>query len=253
CIDWADVEAKRTHKTRAFIPVDYAGYPAGPGDTDLLIIQDAAHAPGGVAYGDMMCLSFHPVKPLATGDGGAILLDDGGQYERLQALRWCGIDRSTWQRSEKRYGWDYDINEVGYKCHWNDIQAAIGLVQLDRLDEMQQARRKIADLYQAELSDWVDFAADHPKHTNHLMPVRVSSHIRDGLINALLEAGYSAGLHYKPLTLYPMYKQETPPNTALAWRQLISLPIFADLSPADVVGVCDIVEHYVGVRSVAYG
>ncbi len=235
CIDWRHVRELVTDRTKAVIPVDYAGYPARgvyyPGrfleESGIAIIQDAAHSCGGVGYGSLVCLSFHPVKNLATGDGGAILTNDKEQADRLRALRWCGIDRSTWERTEKRYGWDYNIQEIGYKYHWNDIQAAIGLVQLRRLSELNKGRREIAMRYLKELRDLAECPPDHPRHTWHLFPIRVED--RNLLIDHLLANNISAGVHYKPLTSYPMFEGNTP-VTEREWQRLVSLPVFPDMT-----------------------
>lgn len=249
CIDWVDVYNKMTPKTKAIIPVDYAGYPAFTSGVNLgvTIIQDAAHATGGTMYGDEVCLSFHPVKPLATGDGGCILTNDEAKAERLRALRWCGIDRSTWERSGKKYGWDYDISEIGYKCHWNDVQAAIGLVQLDRLTEMQARRRTIAARYDCQLEGLVQLSVWHNSHTFHLYPIRVDADKRDALIDYLAEKGVGAGVHYRPLTTYPMYSdQPTPPVTEREWQRLISLPIYVDMTDEEQAQVIKAVKGFFG-------
>lgn len=254
-LDWEQVKRHGRGQTKAVIPVDYAGYPVSAAPTPLntwydlipgtgpagigtmvpkppwVIVQDAAHSCGGLVYGDSTCLSFHPVKNLATGDGGAILLDDGERATRLRALRWCGIDRSTWQRSGKRYVWDYDIAEVGWKYNWNDVQASIALVQLERLDAMNAHRRAIADIYTRELAGIVQTPLDHPAHTWHLYVCRVDADRRDAVLDHLASKGISAGVHYKPLTYYPMFaSQPTPPVTEREWRRLISLPIHPDLT-----------------------
>jgi len=244
----------RHREAKAAIFVDYAGFPAASGHinqfrryTPPIVIQDAAHSCGGIAYGDSVCLSFHPVKNLATGDGGAILLNDDARAERLRALRWCGIDRSTWQRTGKKYSWDYDIAEVGYKCHWNDVQAAIGLAQLDRLTEMNARRRQIAERYTAELSGIVQTPADHPAHTWHLYPIRVDAEKRDALLDYLAGKDISAGVHYKPLTHYPMFSdQPTPSVTEREWRRLVSLPIFPDLADGEQERVITAVKEFCG-------
>jgi perosamine synthetase len=245
CINWADARRRMSGRNvKAIVAVDYAGYPATHAAPFYPIIQDAAHSCGGAAYGHDVCLSFHPVKNLATGDGGAILTDDDERAERMRALRWVGIDRSTWERSQKKYGWDYDIVEVGYKCHWNDIQAAIALAQLDRLDAMNARRREIAERYMEGLSGVVKNPPDHKDHTWHLYPIRVAAKYRDGLIDYLLLQGISAGVHYKPLTYYPMYAQATPPVTEQEWRKLVSLPIFYDLTLEDQDRVIKAVRDY---------
>ena len=228
-LHWQQASRLVTERTKAIIPVDYAGYPAGRGSA-YRVVQDAAHSAGGLGYGDLVCLSFHPVKPLATGDGGAVLTNDAEQADRIRSLAWCGIDRSTWQRTGKRYTWDYSIGEIGYKCHWNDLQAAIGLAQLDRLDEMQARRRQIAERYTSALAGLAQTPADHPAHTWHLYALRVDADRRDAVLDHLASKGIGAGVHYKPLTHYPMYEQATPPVTAREWQRLISLPIHAGLS-----------------------
>lgn len=246
CIDPVDTMLLVTDETKAIIPVDYAGCQAWMSTRiDYIpVIQDAAHSCGGTGYGDLVCLSFHPVKNLGTGDGGAILTDDADQAERLRALCWCGIDRSTWERSEKRYGWDYDIKEIGYKYHWNDIQAAIGLAQLRRLDEMNARRRDIAERYCDELLDAVQLPIDSERHTWHLFPVRVDADKRDSLIDYLLARGISAGVHYKPLTHYPMFDGNVP-VTEREWQRLVSLPIFPDLSDEQQRRVIEAVREWV--------
>lgn len=246
CIDWADVRCKISERTRAIIPVDYAGNSAklsGPATGGYHIVQDAAHSSGGLAYGNEVCFSFHAVKNIGTGDGGAILTNDDAKAERMRALRWCGIDRSTWERSQKKYGWDYDIAEVGYKCHWNDIQAAIGLVQLERLDEMNEKRQVIASRYDCHLEGLVQLPAYSP--TRHLYAIRVDADKRDALIDHLLSRGISAGVHYKPLYHYPIYAdQGSLPITEREWRRLVSLPIFPDMTDDEQAQVIAAVKEF---------
>ena len=249
-LDWRDVDRLRTGRTVAAIPVDYAGHPAGPGPGGLALIQDASHAAGGAVYGDLVVYSFHPVKPLATGDGGAILTDDPDLADRLRRLRWCGIDRSTFERASGRsYSWDYDIPEMGFKYHWNDLQAAVGLGQLARLDEMAARRRAIADRYRAGLQG-VELPVDHPDHIYHLFPIRVRAAIRDRLIDELAAAGIAAGVHYKPLTHFRLFSgTATPPVTEREWRRLVSLPIYPDLTDREVDRITATVNQFIGAIS----
>lgn len=247
-LNWRDVRSKITWRTKAVIPVDYAGQSAWPSalPANIAVIEDAAHNVLGAHYGDMVCYSFHPVKQLATADGGAILTNSASQAERLQALRWCGIDRSTWQRSGKRYSWDYNIAEAGYKYHFNDVQAALALSQLKRWDEIVARRRAMVDYYFNELRgiDGLELPADSASHTWHLFVVRVAAEKRDGLLDYLAEKGIGAGVHYKPLTHYKPYLQETPPMTEKVWRKLVTLPLHLNLSEADQALVCTAVKEY---------
>jgi len=243
CIDETDIMRKITRRTRAIIPVDYAGYPAKICNTDIDIIQDAAHSVCGYAYGDMIVFSFHPVKNIATGDGGAVLTNDLREYKRMKLLAWCGIDRSTYARVKQKYGWEYDIQEVGYKYHWNDIQAALGVVQLERRQELLGRRRNIANMYHCGFANNQEITtpAEHPFHTWHLYVIRVDENIRDAVIDRLLENGISAGVHYKPLTHYKMYtnQRDNVPITEREWRRLISLPIYYDMTDDEVEFVID--------------
>ena len=247
CMDWH--KAREYTDIDAFIPVDFAGYPSQPGFENVPVIQDAAHSFGGQMCGDLVTFSFHPVKNLATGDGGAILTDDKDQYEHIKALRWCGIDKSTHERIANKYGWDYNINEIGYKYHWNDIQAAIGLVQLKRLDTLLQKRADIAAVYFDELEGvkGVQLPVNHPSHTWHLFAVRVDPNKRDKIIDYMLAKNISVGVHYKPLTHYPMFSGGGAdlPVTEREWRRLISLPVFYDLSFDEVAYIADVFREAV--------
>ena len=251
CLDWDNVSEVMTEATKAIIPVDYAGLSASPAGISyhfgVPVIEDAAHACLIPHYGDFVCYSFHPVKNLATGDGGAILTNDETTASRLRSLRWCGIDRDTWQRTGKRYGWDYAIDEIGYKCHWNDIDAALGLVQLHRYGEMQLARRKLAQRYLEALEgNGFELPAARRDHAWHLFVLRVEDEAaRNSLIDWLTARDISAGVHYKPLTHYPMYAgQRTPPVTEREWARCVTLPLFVDMTGAEQALVIDTVLEW---------
>jgi len=243
-IDAESVAQVVTRRSKAIIPVDYAGLPARGSWSSfgLPVIEDAAHAPLMQHYGDFVVYSFHPVKPLATGDGGAVLLNDASVAARLRALRWCGIDRDTWARTQSRYGWDYAIDEVGYKCHWNDIQAAIGLEQLKRFDTLLNRRRELAARYCQELGslDMLQLPAFSAGHCWHLFVVRTDASLRNSLLDHLTARGISAGVHYKPLTYYAPYADHrTPEVTDREWRRLVTLPLYSSMTDAQQSEVID--------------
>src|SRR3989344_4131257 len=175
CISPKDIKKKITKKTKAIIPVHYGGYPCYMDKIqriakkhNILIIEDASHACGSIYKGEKIgtispftCFSFHAVKNLATGDGGMITVKDKEIAQRLRRLRWVGINKNTWDRLEdvskddsqsyRIYGWHYEVDELGYKYHMNDINATLGLVQLQRLDEANGKRRELADRYTRRL------------------------------------------------------------------------------------------------------
>ena len=246
CLDWKDAGALAGDRTRAVIPVWYGGRVAAPPATGpfaslgIPAVEDCAHAAGSAGagrQGHAACWSFHAVKNLACGDGGMVTTDDGDLAARVRALRWCGIDRSTWERDQGRYGWDYDIPRPGWKYHMNDLTAALGLAQLARLDEMNEARRRLVRAYLEELKDlgWLRLPEYREDCSWHLFAVRMVADERDRFIDHMLSREVSAGVHYKPLTHYEWFGADPAslPVTERVWRTLVTLPLFPDMTQAE--------------------
>jgi dTDP-4-amino-4,6-dideoxygalactose transaminase len=252
CLDWADVAARRTGRTRAVIPVWYGGtVPPAPWLGGMTVVEDCAHACGSAragTIGDAACWSFQAVKNLATGDGGMITTQDGDLAEKLRRLRWCGIDRSTWEReSNAGYSWDYDVPEAGWKAQMTDLAAALGLAQLERLDVMNKQREALVHRYLDELGGrgWLRLPQWRDGSSWHLFCARVAAEDRDALIAHLRAAGISAGVHYKPLSMYPVFGERQPlPVTDAAWRELVTLPLFPDMTYAQQSRVIDAVKTF---------
>jgi perosamine synthetase len=265
-IDPDDIERKITPNTRAIMVVDYGGHPA---DLDrilaiaeahnLVVIEDAAHAAGSAYKGrrvgsiaPMTCFSFHPVKNLATGDGGMITLADEEWAARLKQLRWVGINKDTWVRSEgkaaSQYSWQYDVAELGFKYHTNDIMSAIALVQLERLPQTNARRREIAARYDAGLADldWLQLPVryDHVESAQHNYVVRLDN--RDGLADWLRDRQIATGMHYIPNHLYDMYQPYATelPVTEREWERLLTLPLFPALTDEEVDYIIDAIRAY---------
>lgn len=261
-IDLADVERKITPRTKAIIVVHYGGRPADLEDLravagSIPIIEDAAHACGAVYKGrrigngeNIACFSFHAVKNLAMGDGGALTTTNEQWASRVKCLRWLGIDKGTWDRTalDKSYWWEYYVHEIGLKCHLNDIAAAIGLVQLRKLQKMNQRRREIKDLYNEGLKDLervmlpVDDDADHISSW-HIYSICCD--LRDDLSVYLQERGISTGVHYKPIHLYRCYGN-TPhlPTAEWLFSRLLTLPVYPTLTDEDVAMVVDCIREF---------
>lgn len=242
CINWKDVYSKVTPATKMIIPVHYAGRYAGGSKIgapellkDIEILQDAAHAVGNPLAGktSSSVWSFHVVKNLATGDGGMITTNDEEVYKKLLPLRWVGIDKSTYQRLKShKYNWDYNIETVGYKAHMNDITAALGLAQLYRITELNQARKILVRKYLNDLAgiEWLRLPMWDDNSSWHMFVVRLPAKHRNRFIDYLKENGISAGVHYKPLTHYKIFPQTTLPVTDRVWKTLVTLPLFPDLT-----------------------
>lgn len=265
-IDPDDVEKKITFKTRAIIAVHYGGHPC---DLERLqeisrtynipIIEDCAHAAGASWCGQKIgsisslnCFSFHSVKNLSICDGGAVTTNNPLYDERMRKLRWLGIDKSTYNRTElamsnkipKAYAWQYDIPEIGFKYHMNDVMAAIGIEQLKLLDEENAKRAEIAQVYTKELAEVEGIQLlerrDDVVSANHIFAVVVQE--REKLINKLKAYDIHPGVHYLRNDLYPMYERAHLPNAQYFQDHLLSLPLHLALTDEDVQRVIDVIK-----------
>lgn len=262
-IDLEDIKRKITLRTKAIIPVHYSGRTC---DMDALkeiagdmiaIIEDAAHACGAEykgkkcgSLGDIGCFSFHAVKNLAMGDGGALTLNNQQMCERAKRMRWLGIDKGTWDRTkmDKSYWWEYFVNEIGLKCHMNDIQASIGLVQLKKLESMNKRRREIVKMYTEGLKD-IDGIETPPEDTKdyksswHIYCIKCNK--RDDLSAYLEKKGIGTGVHYKPIHTYPCYgNKPCLPVAERVFKKILSLPMHPGLSDRDVVRIVGLIRNF---------
>jgi perosamine synthetase len=245
CLDYNDVNKKINKKTVAVIPVHYGGHKAFV-DYSIPIIEDCAHATGTKDAGknNLGCFSFHPVKNLAMGDGGVITTNDEKIYKRLLSLRWCGIDKTTWERSQKKYGWDYSINEVGYKMHLNDFNAALGLAQLERINDLNNIRklRVLQYLYELSSLSWMKLPKYNQDSSWHMFVIRMEN--RDRFIDYMLAHGISVGVHYKPLNTYSIFPKTKLPITDRVWKTLVTLPLFPDMTDEQFKYIVKTIKNY---------
>ena len=259
-----DIERKITPRTKAIIPVHYGGHACRMEQIwdlarrhALLVIEDASHACGsefkgqrigGLVGSDATCFSFHAVKNLATGDGGMITTNRVEMMRDLRRLRWVGIDKSTWDRTEQvlmevetetrryaSYGWYYEVHKLGYKCHMNDIIAAIGLVQLGKLEAANARRRQIVDYYQTAFEgvEWIErpVERDYTRSAHHNYVIKTP--YRDELNLYLKEKAIATGVHYMPVHLQPYYRRRFKVSLPVAervWTQLLTLPLYPNLA-----------------------
>lgn len=237
CINWQDAAGKITENTAAIIPVWYGGrvaLPESPGIARLPVIEDCAHAAGSAdagMFGDIACWSFNAVKNLASGDGGMITTDDPELAARARRLRWFGISKATWERDQgTHYNWDYDIPEPGWKMDMNDITAAIAQAQLERLGEMNAARKTIVRKYLDELSglEWMRLPQWRENASWHMFTIRIDR--RDEFTSHMQSRGISTGVHYKPLNAYGIFGTADLPVTGRVWKTLVTLPLYPDMT-----------------------
>lgn len=241
CVDIADIEKKITRKTGAIVTVDFAGMPSNLNEIKRIakeynvpVIEDASHSAGAVyngkkigAHVDAVCFSFHPVKNLAMPTGGAICLNNKNSdkmEKTLQSLRWCGI--------ENRHGYDYDVGRLGWNYYMNEISAAIGLIQLKKLDVANKIRRTISKKYFSEL----EIKNKMPYSENcsyHFYWIRVMD--KDKFMRKMTKHGIQTGIHYKPVHQMSYYKTRTSlPITERIGKEIVSIPTHPNLTNDNV-------------------
>jgi len=267
----AQVADRMTSRTRAILAVHFAGLPC---DLDplrelarkrgVVLIEDAAHALGSRYKGrpigsgpNPALFSFHPIKNITTGEGGMITLHDPDLDRRLRLLRFHGIERDAWRRYGKGGDPGYDVHEPGFKFNLTDLQSALGLGQLRRLEEMNQRRRSIALQYEEMLRgvggiDLPENPGYAVHHSWHLFVVKVSAMDREAFMCGLAEWNIGYGLHFPPCHLLSYVRKAwgtcrgNLPDTERAGDRIVSLPLFPTMTDADVryvaAVVCDILK-----------
>ncbi len=259
-INPALIEELITPNTKAIAPVDFAGCPSDMETIwtiakrhNLKVIQDASHSLGATykhttvgdcAYADMTVFSFHPVKPMTTGEGGLITTNDVTLYHILLRLRTHGITKEGLQHSPGP--WYYEMTDLGYNYRITDIQAALGLSQLGKLDRFIAARRHIANRYDAAFRDLTRITplkeAAECQSGYHLYVVRIPfaqlGHTRADVMATLKAQGVGSQVHYIPVYHQPYYRTRFPsqaplPGMEAYYQSALSLPIFPTMTDSD--------------------
>jgi perosamine synthetase len=271
-VDPAEVERRITPRTRAVVAVDYAGQPC---DLDALrdlaarrglaLVEDAAHALGAQyrgrplgALADLTIWSFHPVKHVTTGEGGMITTDDPGLAERCTRFRNHGITSDAAQR-EAAGDWVYEMVDLGFNYRLTDLQCALGLSQLDKLDEFLARREAIAARYRAAFRGLPGLAlpavAQDVRHAWHLFPVLLElerlATDRRTVFAALRAEGIGVNVHYIPVYWHPYYRRlgyekGLCPRAEAAYERLLTLPLFPGMNDGDVDDVVTAVRKVLG-------
>ncbi|MBK5274426.1 MAG: DegT/DnrJ/EryC1/StrS aminotransferase family protein [Desulfuromonadales bacterium] len=273
-IDAAKVREKITPATRAIIPVHFAGQAcdmdplfALAKEHGLTIIEDAAHAVGteykGKRIGSLDSISifsFHPNKNITTGEGGMVCTADENLAEEISLMKFHGMSREAWKRFAASGTPNYDILLPGFKYNMMDIQAAIGIHQLPRLDGFIDRRRDIAEFYNRELADMAElalpaYAPYQQRHAWHLYTplVRIEQLTidRDSFMEELKKSNIGSGLHYKAIHHHAWYREHLPvadselPNASYASERILSLPLFPKMTDEDAADVVEAVKEVI--------
>jgi dTDP-4-amino-4,6-dideoxygalactose transaminase len=261
-MDVSRIEKAITNKTRAIMPVHFAGLPV---DLDplydvakkhnLRVIEDAAHAIGTEykgrrigSFGDIQVFSFHPNKNMTTGEGGCVATRDEKLASDVALLRFHGMDREAWNRFGKKGSQHYEIIAPGYKYNMMDIQAALGLHQLKQLDGFIKRRTELALRYHERLKDWPQLTLTTAPAYAHLHAWHLYTPLvnpgkagmdRDAFMLAMKERNIGTGLHYRAVHLYPYYRENFGfkrgdfPHAETISDRIVSLPLFPLMTDAD--------------------
>ena len=247
-IDEKKIEALITKQTKAIVPVHYAGHPCEmqaikkiAKKYNLTVIDDACHALGAFYknrrigsknIADLTVLSFHPVKSITTGEGGAIVTNNKKYYEKMLQFRNHGIIK------KQSPAWYYEMHDLGFNYRITDIQCALGLSQLKKIKTFIKKREDIASYYYAKLKNTeglvLPTSMDHIKSSWHLFPIKVNKKYREKIFNSLRRAGIGVQVFYIPIYWHPYYKKlgykkGLCPNAEEFYESSFSLPIFPDL------------------------
>ena len=258
-IDTTKIERAITSRTKAILPVHIAGIACDMDaiqnicrNYNLVLIDDAAHAIpteykgqsiGNI--GDLSAFSFYANKNLTTGEGGMITTNSDAFAKPLRTMRLHGIDKDAWARQSQRDIWRYDITTEGYKYNMTDIQAAMGLCQLMKLNKQHERRRNFAQIYQTELANFPQISTpavpDNPsEHSWHLYIIQLHTGNRDEVVASLREANIECSVHYIPLHLFDFYQEQYGyrvgdfPCAEAAFERVVSLPLHPGLTEEDL-------------------
>ncbi|MHC1698429.1 MAG: DegT/DnrJ/EryC1/StrS family aminotransferase [Geobacteraceae bacterium] len=271
-IDVQAVRGKITERTKAIVPVHFAGLPcdldaifALAKEFNLQVLEDAAHAIGTEykgkrigSFDSVSVFSFHPIKNITTGEGGMVCTRDEKLAEEISLLKFHGMSREAWKRYSAQGTPNYDIVLPGFKYNMMDIQAALGIHQLRKLDRFIEQRTKIAEFYNAAFADVEEMitpaAAPYAyRHAWHLYTplVRIEKLTidRDAFMAELKKENIGSGLHFKAVHHHPYYRENLPvapgelPQADYASDRILSLPLFPKMVMEDAVDVVAAVKN----------
>ena len=275
-ISLKEIEKAITPRTKAIIPVHYAGQPCDMDEiheiaksNNLKVIEDAAHSLPATYKGkkvgtisDVTCFSFYATKTLSTGEGGMICTNDEEIAERCTIMRMHGINRDAWKRYTESSSWYYEVIAPGFKYNFTDLQASLGLPQLKKVDQMWQSRKNIAAKYTQALKDnellTLHGVKENRDSSWHLFPIRLKLEFlkinRAQLIDEMRKLNVGAGVHFMPIHQHIYYNQtfkldnKNYPIASSVFPKLVSLPIYPGMQDGHVDRVInvlvDLLEKY---------
>lgn len=260
-MDLDDVQKKITRRTRVVMPVHYRGKPCEMDsllplaqEHNFWVIEDAAHAFGSTyggrkigSFGHAACFSFDPIKNITCGEGGAVALPDRSRAEEIRQKRNLGLTNGISGEGGHPGSSSHLVTTCGWRYHMPNFCAAIGLVQMKKLDGFIRRRRDICTRYDRAFRDLGGvrtLEADYEEVAPHLYVLRILEGERDGFMNLLKERGISTGIHYRPNHLQPFFRKyvkDPLPRTTQLGEEIVSLPLYPKMKESEVDAVIDAV------------
>ncbi len=271
-IDISKIESKITDKTKAMVAVDFSGQACDFDEImaiaqkhNLVVVEDAAHALGSEYKGrkvgtlaDITCFSFHPVKPITTGEGGMVTTNNKAFYKKMSLFRSHGITRDSDTLLDNHGDWYYEQHYLGYNYRMPDILAALGLSQLNKLDAFIARRREIVSLYNQAFADISEittpFEADFSNSGWHIYVISLELNLlkcdRKEVFDALRKENIGVNVHYLPVYYHPYYRnlgyqKGLCPIAENLYETIITLPLFPLMSDKDVDDVIKAVKKVI--------
>ena len=273
-IDPNEIKKRITKKTKAIIPVDFTGQPCDidtinqvAEENDLVVIEDASHALGAKykykiigGLSDMTIFSFHPVKHITTGEGGAVTTNCKEYYNKLMIFRNHGITRDSdrFNTSSKNGSWYYEQQSLGYNYRLSDIHCALGLSQLKRIDDFISRRKEIVKRYNDAFNEIdgiiIPFQADYANSSWHLYIIQLDINYlkvdRKTIFDELKKRNIGVNVHYIPVYFHPYYQKlgymkGLCPNAEWLYERIITLPLYPKMNDDDVDFVIDSVKKVI--------
>jgi dTDP-4-amino-4,6-dideoxygalactose transaminase len=273
-INPASIAKRITSRTRAIVPVHLGGFPCRMDEIwkiarrhNLVVVEDAAHAtdtqyrgaaPGSSAGASQaVAFSFYATKNMTTGEGGMVTCNDQQLADRMRVLCLHGISKDAWNRYSEKGSWYYEVTENGFKYNLSDVQSAIGIHQLAKIERFHALRSAYVGVYNRRLMDVEEVeippACDYGRHAWHLYAVRLNldklTIPRDEFINELRRRGVGASVHFIPIPLHPFFsqwaaqKRNQCPKALGLYERLISLPLYPSLDMEQLNYIADSVQE----------
>ncbi len=258
-IDCEKAEKLVTEKTKAIIPLHFAGIPCDIGNVytlaekhNLRVVEDCCHAFGSTvdgrkigSFGDIACFSFDPVKVITSIDGGAVVVNSEKEMENLRHLRLLGVDKDTTLRYKNQRAWDYDVVCQGFRYHMTNILASVGISQIKRVDEFIESRRRVCKAYNEAFKALEGVKVPQTDFSNvssFIYSLRILDARRERLIDFLRSKDIDTGIHFVPVHKHTFYKNSRHGDMSVTERvvnEVLTLPLHSNMKQQYVERVID--------------